>query len=264
MVLASLSVTRAPSVARCSAAPTRRPRRSGLAARAEGDNGAAVTTAAPVASEPKKDRKASPLQRGGTLSGAAAAGKDASDKFKALAAGEAAARTSGPTLQIADGRFVDYRWKAGRWDLSLFRGADGETDWDAVIDAEAARRKLLEDTPLPSTNEDPVLFDTAEIPWWAWVKRFHLPEAEKLNGRAAMVGYVLAGLVDLVSGAGLVDQQESFLGKVALHICVFGVLIIRNTSDIEKFRNLIDEATFYDKQWSATWEGQVRPSEKEN
>ena len=23
---------------------------------------------------------------------------------------------------------------------------------------------------------------------WAWVRRFHLPEAEKLNGRAAMVG----------------------------------------------------------------------------
>ena len=45
-----------------------------------------------------------------------------------------------------------------------------------VIDAEMARRKLLEDTPIPSTNEDPVLFDTSEIPFWAWVKRFHLPE----------------------------------------------------------------------------------------
>ena len=21
-----------------------------------------------------------------------------------------------------------------------------------------------------------MLFDTAEIPWWAWVRRFHLPE----------------------------------------------------------------------------------------
>lgn len=46
-----------------------------------------------------------------------------------------------------------------------------------------------------------------QVPWWAWVKRFHLPEAEKLNGRAAMVGYLLAGLVDLASGAGLVEQQ---------------------------------------------------------
>lgn len=48
-----------------------------------------------------------------------------------------------------------------------------------VIDAEIARRSLLENTPIPSTNEDPVLFDTAEIPWWAWVKRFHLPEVSK-------------------------------------------------------------------------------------
>ena len=45
-----------------------------------------------------------------------------------------------------------------------------------VIDAEMARRKILEDSPIPSTNEEPVFFDTAEIPWWAWVRRFHLPE----------------------------------------------------------------------------------------
>ena len=45
-----------------------------------------------------------------------------------------------------------------------------------VIDAEMERRRLLEESPIPSTNEEPVLFDTAEIPWWAWVRRFHLPE----------------------------------------------------------------------------------------
>ena len=45
-----------------------------------------------------------------------------------------------------------------------------------VIDAEMGRRRLLEDTPIASTNEDPVFFDTDQIPWWAWVKRFHLPE----------------------------------------------------------------------------------------
>lgn len=27
-----------------------------------------------------------------------------------------------------------------------------------------------------AVNEDPVRFDTSEIPWWAWVRRFHLPE----------------------------------------------------------------------------------------
>ena len=107
-----------------------------------------------------KERKPSPLERGGTLSGAAAAGKDASDKFKAMAAGEQAA---GPVMMITeDGKFRDYRWANGRWDLSksVFKQADGETDWDAVIDAEMARRKLLEDTPIPCTNEEPVNFDT--------------------------------------------------------------------------------------------------------
>ena len=45
-----------------------------------------------------------------------------------------------------------------------------------MIDVEIARRKLLEDVPIPTRLEDPVNFDTSEIPWWAWVKRFHLPE----------------------------------------------------------------------------------------
>ena len=45
-----------------------------------------------------------------------------------------------------------------------------------VIDAEMGRRKMLEDAPVASINDDPVNFDTDEIPWWAWVQRFHLPE----------------------------------------------------------------------------------------
>jgi len=57
--------------------------------------------------------------------------------------------------------------------------------------------------------------------------------------------------------------QESFFGKLLLHLVVFGILLIRSTDDIEKYKNLFDEATFYDKQWNATWEGQVRPSEQE-
>lgn len=26
-----------------------------------------------------------------------------------------------PPLQLVDGRFMDYRWKGGRWDLSMFK-----------------------------------------------------------------------------------------------------------------------------------------------
>ena len=57
--------------------------------------------------------------------------------------------------------------------------------------------------------------------------------------------------------------QESFFGKLLLHITVFAILLFRSSEDVEKYKNLFDEATFYDKQWNATWEGQVRPSEKE-
>lgn len=206
------------------------------------------------------ERKLSPLQRGGTLSGADAAGKDAGERAKQMLSGAEAAAPA-QRLQIVDGRFVDDRWVGGRWVLSKFANAAGETDWDAVIDAEMARRKLLEDTPIPSTNEDAVIFDTSEIPWWAWVRRFHLPEAEKLNGRAAMVGYFMALVVDQLTGVGLLDQQNSFFGKLLLHVAVFGILLVRTRADLDKYKGLLDEATFYDSQWNAAWEGVQRPSE---
>ncbi|CAN1195583.1 Light-harvesting complex-like protein 3 isotype 1, chloroplastic [Linum perenne] len=86
-------------------------------------------------------------------------------------------------------KFVDSRWVEGTWDLKQFRkgGVSAETDWDAVIDAEARRRKWLEQNPESTSNDEPILFDTSIIPWWAWMKRYHLPEAELLNGRAAMI-----------------------------------------------------------------------------
>jgi len=229
----------------------------------------------------KQDCRPSPLARGGTLAdapvaastapaAAASAAPAAAARAAVVASAAAAAAPAAPAapaaaqMSVSGGRFLDDRWVGGRWDLARFAGKGGETDWDAVIDAEMARRKMLEDAPIPCTNEDPVNFDTAEIPWWAWVRRFHLPEAEKLNGRAAMLGYVLAGLVDLATGgAGLVEQQESFLGKLALHVCVFGVLLVRQTADLDRFKGLVDEATFYDKQWSAAWDGVPRPSETE-
>lgn len=37
-----------------------------------------------------------------------------------------------------------------------------------------------------------------------------------------MLGYFLALGVDKLTGVGLLDQQESFLGKVVLHVAVFG------------------------------------------
>ena len=63
-----------------------------------------------------------------------------------------------------------------------------------------------------------------------------LPQAEKLNGRAAMVGYAIAWFVDSLSGWGLVDQQNSFLGKLLLHVAVFAILIFRNVEAIPRYK----------------------------
>ncbi|XP_061354828.1 LOW QUALITY PROTEIN: light-harvesting complex-like protein 3 isotype 1, chloroplastic [Gastrolobium bilobum] len=148
--------------------------------------------------------------------------------------------------------FVDPRWVGGTWDLKQFQN-NGKTNWDAVIDAEARRRKWLEDNPESSSNDNPVVFDTSIVPWWAWMKRFHLPEAELLNGRAAMIGFFMAYFVDSLTGVGLVDQMGNFFCKTLLFIAVGGVLLIRKNEDFENLKKLLDETTFYDKQWQATW-----------
>jgi len=158
--------------------------------------------------------------------------------------------------------FNDSRWVNGTWDLSQFKGSDGETDWDLVIDAEIERRDILERNPQGTEFTNPQTFQASQIPAWNWIKRFHLEEAERLNGRAAMVGYLAAGVIELANGTGLVEQQESFLGKLALHLVVFGCLIFRDwKKDIKNFTNLADEATFYDRQWEATWDGVERPED---
>jgi len=65
------------------------------------------------------------------------------------------------------------------------------------------------------------------------------------------------------AGAGLVKQMDSFLGKLALLLSVTGVALVRNINDLNKYKSLIEEAIFYDKQWDATWEGVERPKETE-
>lgn len=163
----------------------------------------------------------------------------------------------------SESTFEDERWVNQTWDLSQFSGSDGNTDWDAVIDAEMERRRILEENPSPSSLKEKVLFDTAIIPWWAWVRRFHLPEAEKINGRAAMVGYFMALVIDGLTGTGIWDQQNSFLGKVALNVAVIGIMFIGSTSDLGKLKGLWEEATFYDEQWNKSWEGVERPEDDE-
>ncbi|KAG8382447.1 hypothetical protein BUALT_Bualt05G0078200 [Buddleja alternifolia] len=153
--------------------------------------------------------------------------------------------------------FEDARWVAGTWDLKQF-SKDGNTDWDALIDAEVKRRKWMEQNPQSSSNEEPIVFDTSIIPWWAWMKRFHLPEAELLNGRAAMIGFFMAYFVDSLTGVGLVDQMGNFFCKTLLFVAVAGVLLIRKNEDLETIKKLLEETTFYDKQWQATWQDDTK------
>lgn len=154
-------------------------------------------------------------------------------------------------------KFEDPKWVSGTWDLKQFQKG-GATDWDGVIDAEVKRRKWLEDNPESSNNDFPVVFDTSIIPWWAWMKRFHLPEAELLNGRAAMVGFFMAYFVDSLTGVGLVDQMGNFFCKTLLFVAVAGVLLIRKNEDLDTLKKLFDETTFYDKQWQATWQDEKK------
>ncbi|KAK9913936.1 hypothetical protein M0R45_037735 [Rubus argutus] len=139
-------------------------------------------------------------------------------------------------------KFSDERWKKGTCDLNMFT-KDGKMDWEGIILAEAKSRKFLELHPEASTNHDPVLFRSSIIPWWAWLMRSYLPEAELLNGRAAMVGFFMAYVVDALTGVGVVGQTGNFICKAGLLVTVIGIILFRRTEDIDNLKKLADEAT---------------------
>ena len=68
-----------------------------------------------------------------------------------------------------------------------------------------------------------------------------------------MIGFFMAYAVDSLTGVGVVDQTNNFFCKTLLFIAVVGVLVIRKNEDIENIKKLLEETTFYDKQWQATW-----------
>ncbi|GMJ00434.1 light-harvesting-like 3:1 [Hibiscus trionum] len=206
------------------------------------DNGAGVSASVAAVEDP------TPKQKDPLL-----------EKSSAGSNGAAMSMTSAAEVEVLT-KFEEPRWIGGTWDLKQFQ-KDGSTDWDAVIDAEVRRRKWLQDNPETTSNDDPVVFDTSIIPWWAWMKRFHLPEAELLNGRAAMVGFFMAYLVDSLTGVGLVDQMGNFFCKTLLFVAVVGVLLIRKNEDLDNIKKLVEETTFYDKQWQATWQDDNKGSD---
>lgn len=71
-----------------------------------------------------------------------------------------------------------------------------------------------------------------------------------------MVGFFMAYLVDVLTGLDVVGQMGNFLCKTALLATVGGVILFRKRTDFDNLKKLADEATFYDKQWQASWQDQ--------
>lgn len=64
--------------------------------------------------------------------------------------------------------------------------------------------------------------------------------------------------VDALTGIGIVGQSGNFICKTALFLTVIGVLLFRQSEDVENLRNIAEEATFYDKQWQSSWQKQPK------
>lgn len=67
-----------------------------------------------------------------------------------------------------------------------------------------------------------------------------------------MIGFFMAYIVDALTGLDVVGQTGNFLCKAGLFVTIIGVMLFRRNKDLENFRQLADEATFYDKQWQAS------------
>ncbi|KAD5961452.1 hypothetical protein E3N88_12925 [Mikania micrantha] len=116
-------------------------------------------------------------------------------------------------------RFIDERWKQG-------------IEFGPRI-AKARRRKFLELYPEETTKQEPFLFRSSIIPWWAWITHSHLPEAELLNGRAAMIGFFMAYLVDVLTGLDVVGQSGNFICKIGLFMALTLTLAFFETTMTE-------------------------------
>ena len=77
-----------------------------------------------------------------------------------------------------------------------------------------------------------------------------------LPGRAAMVGFFMAYLVDALTGLDVVGQTGNLICKAGLLVTVMGVIFFRRAQDFDSLRKLADEATLYDKQWQSSWQDQ--------
>lgn len=71
-----------------------------------------------------------------------------------------------------------------------------------------------------------------------------------------MIGFFMAYVVDVLTGLDVVGQSGNFICKIGLFTAVIGVVVFRQSESLNNLKNLADEATFYDKQWQASWQDQ--------
>lgn len=79
-----------------------------------------------------------------------------------------------------------------------------------------------------------------------------------------MIGFFMTYVVDSLTGVGLVDQMNNFFCKTLLFVAVGGVLLIRKNEDFDNLKKLLEETTFYDKQWQATWQDENSSTSKKD
>lgn len=71
-----------------------------------------------------------------------------------------------------------------------------------------------------------------------------------------MIGFFTAYIVDGLTGLNIVGQTGNFICKTGLFLTIMSVLLLRRSNDLDNLKKLVDEATFYDKQWQASWQDQ--------
>lgn len=69
-----------------------------------------------------------------------------------------------------------------------------------------------------------------------------------------MIGFFMVYFVDALTGLDVVGQTGNFVCKAGLFLTVIVVMLLRKSQDFRTMRKLADEATFYDRQWKASWE----------
>lgn len=69
-----------------------------------------------------------------------------------------------------------------------------------------------------------------------------------------MLGFFMAYLVDALTGLDVVGQTGNLVCKAGLFVTVISVMLLRRTQDFGSLKRLADEATFYDRQWQASWQ----------